>query len=64
MAWHLGARAKATLTDTAHVWRDFQPKLWPLPHPSPRNNIWLKKNPWVGAEVLPVLRKQVKAALV
>jgi uracil-DNA glycosylase len=43
MAWHLGSRAKATLTETVHAWREFQPKLWPLPHPSPRNNIWLKK---------------------
>ena len=42
MAWHLGQRAKATLTETVQVWREFSPKLFPLPHPSPRNNIWLK----------------------
>ena len=42
MAWHLGPRAKATLTETVQVWREFSPKLFPLPHPSPRNNIWLK----------------------
>ena len=63
MAWHLGARAKATLTETVHAWREFQPKLWPMPHPSPRNNIWLKKNPWFARDVLPELRKQVKSAL-
>jgi uracil-DNA glycosylase len=63
MEWHLGSRAKATLTETVHAWREFQPKLWPLPHPSPRNNIWLKKNPWFSREVLPELRGQVKAAL-
>ena len=63
MTWHLGARAKATLTETVHAWREFQPKLWPMPHPSPRNNIWLKKNPWFARDVLPELRKQVKSAL-
>jgi uracil-DNA glycosylase len=64
MAWHLGPRAKATLTETVQAWREFTPLLWPLPHPSPRNNIWLKKNPWFTRDVLPELRKQVKAALV
>jgi len=63
MAWHLGPRAKATLTETVQAWREFSPKLFPLPHPSPRNNIWLKKNPWFARDVLPELRKQVKAVL-
>jgi len=63
MAWHLGPRTKATLTETVQAWREFSPKLFPLPHPSPRNNIWLKKNPWFARDVVPELRKQVKAAL-
>lgn len=63
MEWHLGPRAKATLTETVQSWREYQPKLWPLPHPSPRNNIWLKKNPWFARDVLPTLLKQVKSAL-
>ena len=63
MAWHLGPRAKATLAETVQAWREFSPELFPLPHPSPRNNIWLKKNPWFTRDVLPELRKQVKAAL-
>ncbi len=63
MDWHFGPRAKATLTETVQAWRDFAPTLWPLPHPSPRNNIWLKKNPWFARDVLPELRQQVKAAL-
>ena len=63
MDWHLGSRAKATLTETVLAWREFSPKLWPLPHPSPRNNIWLKKNPWFVHEVLPTLREQVKITL-
>jgi len=64
MAWHFGPRAKATLTETVQAWREYQPMLWPMPHPSPRNNIWLKKNPWFKRDALPELRKQVKAALV
>jgi len=63
MAWHLGARAHGTLTETVQAWRGYQPGFWPMPHPSPRNNIWLKKNPWFASEVLPALRRQVKAAL-
>lgn len=61
--WHLGSRAKATLTETVRAWREYQPGLLPLPHPSPRNNIWLKKNPWFAREVLPELRKLVETAL-
>jgi uracil-DNA glycosylase len=63
MAWHLGPQAKATLTETVQAWREYKPKLWPLPHPSPRNNIWLKKNPWFDREVLPEVRRQVKVSL-
>lgn len=61
--WHLGARNKATLTETVQAWREFQPLVWPLPHPSPRNNLWLKRNAWFAGEVLPILREQVQAAL-
>jgi len=63
MKWHLGARAKGTLTETVQAWHEYQPKLWPMPHPSPRNNIWLKKNPWFARDVLPELRQQVTSAL-
>lgn len=64
MAWHLGPRAKPTLTETVAAWREYQPAIFPLPHPSPRNNIWLKKNPWFADEVLPELQRRVSAALV
>ena len=64
MAWHLGPRGKATLTETVAAWREYQPAIFPLPHPSPRNNIWLKRNPWFAVEVLPELRRRVSAALV
>lgn len=35
----------------------------PLPHPSPRNNIWLSRHPWFGEEVLPALRRRVRGTL-
>ncbi len=63
MAWHLRERVKPSLTETVQAWREFQPQTWPLPHPSPRNNIWLKKNPWFAKDVLPELKRQVRKAL-
>ncbi|PQA85946.1 uracil-DNA glycosylase family protein [Hyphococcus luteus] len=61
--WHLGPDAKKTLTETVESWRDYAPLHFPTPHPSWRNNAWLKKHPWFEAELLPVLRKRVRALL-
>jgi uracil-DNA glycosylase len=55
-AYFLGARRKATLTDTVRAWREYAPGLVPLPHPSPRNVAWFKANPWFEGEMLPMLR--------
>ncbi|MBL4852288.1 MAG: uracil-DNA glycosylase family protein [Gammaproteobacteria bacterium] len=52
-----------TLTDTVKQWRDYAPQYWPLPHPSPRNQRWLKKNPWYERELVPEFRKSVQAVL-
>ena len=57
--WHLGKTRKNTLTETVKAWRDYAPQKMVLPHPSPRNNIWLKKNPWFEQDVLPALRERV-----
>jgi len=59
-AWHLPGSASQTLTDTVRAWRDHWPALLPLPHPSPRNNIWLKKNPWFSIEVIAVLQERIR----
>lgn len=58
-AQYLGDRRGKTLTETVRNWRDYLPEFLPLPHPSPRNNIWMKKNPWFAEEVLPELRKNL-----
>jgi len=62
--WHLGAAARSTLTETVRDWKQIhaasaRPRRIPLPHPSWRNNAWLKRNPWFENEVLPVLRADV-----
>jgi uracil-DNA glycosylase len=62
-AWHLKDRRKATLTETVRAWRDYGPRFVPLPHPSWRNNAWIKKNPWFEAELLPHLRRRVSRIL-
>ena len=59
--YHLGTRQG--VTDTVARWRDHAPDTIPLPHPSWRNTAWLKKNPWFEADLLPVLRARVAAAL-
>jgi uracil-DNA glycosylase len=52
-----------SLTDIVRRWRDFGPGIVPLPHPSPRNNIWLARNPWFEKELIPVLRNRVSLTL-
>jgi len=62
-AYFLGERRKKTLTDTVQAYAEYLPRFLPLPHPSPRNQLWLKNNPWFEAEFVPVLRQQVADAL-
>jgi len=59
-SWFLGATKKPTLTETVKNWKEYQPEFFVLPHPSPRNNIWLKKNPWFEKKLVPKLKKKVK----
>ncbi|AXN32166.1 uracil-DNA glycosylase family protein [Vibrio coralliilyticus] len=50
-----------TLTETVRAWQQWAPHYLPLPHPSPRNTLWLKRNPWFEAEVVPFIREYVHA---
>jgi uracil-DNA glycosylase len=67
-AFHLGEDKGKTLQETMLCWREHlksegRPRILPLPHPSWRNNAWLKRNPWFEAELLPVLRREVRRLL-
>ena len=62
-AWHLGRRRKQSLGETVRAFNDYAPDIIPLPHPSWRNNAWLKKNPWFECDLLPYLRASVAAQL-
>lgn len=61
-AYHLPQRNK-TLTETVAAWREYWPAVVPLPHPSPRNQLWLRRNPWFESELLPALRILVRETL-
>jgi uracil-DNA glycosylase len=60
--WHL-SHVEKNLTETVRAWKNYGPGVIPLPHPSPRNNIWLKRNPWFGESLLPELKKAIRNAL-
>jgi uracil-DNA glycosylase len=67
--WHLRGRARNSLTETVAAWRDYldepsRPLVLPLPHPSWRNNGWLKRNPWFEADYLPVLQSEIARRLI
>jgi len=62
-AYHLADRRKLNLTVTVRSWREYWPAILPLPHPSPRNNRWLSENPWFEEQVVPVLRRRVRALI-
>ena len=61
--WHLGKNMKSNLTTTVNAWKDYWPDFIPLPHPSPRNNIWLIKNPWFQNKILPALKLKISEIL-
>jgi uracil-DNA glycosylase len=54
---------KQTLTEAVQDFKSFGPSLFPLPHPSWRSGIWIRRNPWFEKRVLPALRKSVREAL-
>ncbi len=58
--WHLPEYSGHTVTAAVQSWADVWPKKLILPHPSPRNNRWLKSNPWFEVDVIPALRQRIK----
>jgi len=60
-AYYLGKRRKKTMAQTVRAFRDYLPEFFPLPHPSPRNRLWMRKHPWFVKEVVPALQRRVRA---
>lgn len=58
--YYLKSYLKDTLTKTVKSFEEYLPDYFVLPHPSPRNNIWQRKNPWFDQEVLPILQEKIK----
>jgi uracil-DNA glycosylase len=61
-AYHF-PQEKMPLTELVRNWRSYWPATVPLPHPSPRNQLWLKRNPWFEAELLPELKGRIAEVL-
>lgn len=57
--YYLGASRKMTLTETVKSFEEYLPDFLPLVHPSPRNRMWQRRNPWFEEFVVPALREQV-----
>ncbi len=62
MAYHFPDET-GTLTEIVQAWHKYWPHTVPLPHPSPRNNLWLKHNPWFEQELVPLLQNRVAEIL-
>lgn len=62
-AYHLPQTKHLSLTELVKSWREYWPTTLPLPHPSPRNNIWLANNPWFERDVVPQLAQAVQSIL-
>lgn len=58
-AEYLGKQRYRTLTETVQNWKNYLPDYLPLPHPSPRNQFWLRKNPWFEEEIVPFLQQKI-----
>ncbi len=55
----LGEQIMGSLTETVRNWKEYFPRYLPIPHPSPRNTLWLKRNAWFEGNVVPKLRARV-----
>ncbi len=60
--YYLSSVKKRSLTETVRNFREYLPDYLPLPHPSPRNNIWMAKNQWFEKEVIPELQNRIQLA--
>jgi len=58
--YYLDAGPKTSMTETVKAFSQYGPRFFPLPHPSWRSGIWMRKNPWFEEQVIPELRNVVR----
>lgn len=61
--YYLKENFKPTLTENVKNYKEYLPHYLPLVHPSPRNKIWQKKNPWFEKEIIPALRRIINESI-
>lgn len=61
--YYLNLKSSAKLTDVVREYQRYLPEYFPIIHPSPRNQIWMSKNPWFNAQVIPALKTKTKNLL-
>ncbi len=57
---YLPAARKLPMTEIVRGFSNYGPEFFPLPHPSWRSNVWMQRNPWFVAEVLPALQARLR----
>ena len=60
---YLGSNRKRSMTETVEAFTEYGPKFFPLPHPSWRSRIWMRRQPWFEQTVVPQLRRAVQRVL-
>jgi uracil-DNA glycosylase len=57
---YLGTERKDSMTENVKAFSQHGPQFFPLPHPSWRSVIWMRKHPWFEETIIPRLRKAVR----
>ena len=60
---YLPRELRGSLTEAVRRYAEAPDGVIPLPHPAWRSRLWMQRNPWFEAQVLPVLRRKVQEAL-
>ncbi len=61
--YYLGKEVKRNLTETVRNREEYLPRFFPMPHPSPRNRLWLRKNEWFEMDAIPELQLRVQEVM-
>ncbi|AKD02584.1 uracil-DNA glycosylase family protein [Pontibacter korlensis] len=61
--YFLGHKAKPALTETVANWHEYLPQFMPMPHPSPRNQFWIRRNTWFETDAIPYVQQLVQSVI-